>query len=98
MTPERFRLVEELYHTVREATAGERAALLAQTDPEVRREVESFWRSGSAANLSIGRPSRTLRNCWRIRPSPDCLRVLAWDRTVSKASSAKAGWAKFFGR
>ena len=42
MTPERFRQIEELYHAAREATAGERAALLAQADPELRREVESL--------------------------------------------------------
>jgi eukaryotic-like serine/threonine-protein kinase len=41
MTPERFRQVEELYHAAREATADERAALLARADPEVRHEVES---------------------------------------------------------
>ncbi len=42
MTPERFRQIEELYHAAREATAEERAALLARTDPELRREVESL--------------------------------------------------------
>jgi serine/threonine protein kinase/Flp pilus assembly protein TadD len=42
MTPERFRQIEELYHAAREATAAERAALLAQADPELRREVESL--------------------------------------------------------
>jgi eukaryotic-like serine/threonine-protein kinase len=42
MTPERFRQIEELYHAAREGTAGERAALLAQTDSELRREVESL--------------------------------------------------------
>ena len=42
MTPDRFRQIEELYHAAHEATAGERAALLAQTDPELRREVESL--------------------------------------------------------
>ena len=40
MTPERFRQIEELYHMAREGTAEERAMLLAQTDPELRREVE----------------------------------------------------------
>jgi Tol biopolymer transport system component len=40
MTPERFRRIEELYHAAREGTPEERAALLAQTDPELRREVE----------------------------------------------------------
>ena len=40
MTPERFRHIEELYHAAREATADERAALLARADPELRHEVE----------------------------------------------------------
>ena len=40
MTPDRFQQIEELYHAAHEATAEERAALLAQTDPELRREVE----------------------------------------------------------
>jgi eukaryotic-like serine/threonine-protein kinase len=40
MTPELFRQIEELYHAAREGTAEERAALLAQTNPELRREVE----------------------------------------------------------
>jgi tetratricopeptide (TPR) repeat protein/tRNA A-37 threonylcarbamoyl transferase component Bud32 len=42
MTPERFRQIEELYHAAREATADERAALLAQAGPELRRELESL--------------------------------------------------------
>jgi serine/threonine protein kinase len=41
MTPERFQQIEDLYHAARERTAEERAALLAQTDPELRREIES---------------------------------------------------------
>jgi hypothetical protein len=40
MTPERFLQIEELYHAAYEGTPEERAALLAQTDPELRREVE----------------------------------------------------------
>ena len=40
MNPERFRQIEELYHAAREATADERAALLARADPELRHEVE----------------------------------------------------------
>ena len=68
MTPERFRQIEELYHAAREGTADERAALLAQTDPELRREVESLLAAaGLAANSWIGLRSRTPRNCWRIR-------------------------------
>src|SRR5262245_341021 len=42
MTPERFRQIEELYHAAREGNAEERVALLAQADPELRREVESL--------------------------------------------------------
>src|SRR5690349_13270725 len=34
--------MEELYHAAREATPEERAAVLAQADPEMRREVESL--------------------------------------------------------
>src|SRR5215470_13684340 len=43
MTPERFRQIEELYHAAREATREQRAALLAGTDPELRRELESLF-------------------------------------------------------
>ena len=48
MTPERFRQIDELYHAARDADVGERAALLARSDPELRREVESmlFQRTG----------------------------------------------------
>jgi eukaryotic-like serine/threonine-protein kinase len=42
MTPERFQQIAKLYHAAREGTAEERAALLAQTDPELRREIESL--------------------------------------------------------
>src|SRR3981081_4453955 len=42
MTPERFHQIEELYHAARERTGDERAALLAQIDPELRREIESL--------------------------------------------------------
>src|ERR1043166_4162574 len=42
MIPERFQQIEKLYLAARERTAEERAALLAETDPELRREVESL--------------------------------------------------------
>ena len=42
MTPDRFQQIEELYHCAREASPDKRAALLEQTDPELRREVESL--------------------------------------------------------
>jgi eukaryotic-like serine/threonine-protein kinase len=40
MTPERWREVEALYLEARARTPGERAALLASTDPDLRRAVE----------------------------------------------------------
>src|SRR5439155_23782851 len=42
MTPERFQQIEKLYQAARERSAEDRAALLAQTDPELRRELESL--------------------------------------------------------
>jgi eukaryotic-like serine/threonine-protein kinase len=42
MNPKRFRQVYELYHAALERQPAERAELLAQTDPELRREVESL--------------------------------------------------------
>ena len=44
MSPKRFRQVEDLYQLAREASAAERAALLARADPELRREVETLLR------------------------------------------------------
>ena len=51
-------------HSVRGRASNERAALLAQIDPELRREVESLLIDRQAASLSSGRPSTTRRNCW----------------------------------
>jgi tetratricopeptide (TPR) repeat protein len=56
MSPKRFQQIEELYHAVREASAGERAALLAQTDPELRREVELLLAQPSGGEF-LDRPA-----------------------------------------
>lgn len=56
MTPELFQQIEELYHAAREGTAEERAALLAQTDPELRREVESLLSQRSSGEF-LDRPA-----------------------------------------
>src|SRR2546421_8345511 len=40
MSPERFQQIEQLYHAAREGTPEQRPALLAQTDPELPRQVE----------------------------------------------------------
>jgi Tol biopolymer transport system component len=47
MTPSRWQQIEELYHAALECEPGERAALLARADPELRREVESLLAQGS---------------------------------------------------
>jgi len=49
MTPERFQQIEELYHAAREASEAERAALLAQSDPELRGEVEQLLAEAHAS-------------------------------------------------
>jgi eukaryotic-like serine/threonine-protein kinase len=51
VSPERFRQVEELYHAACEGTAGERAALLAQADPELRRQAELLLAQATAWSL-----------------------------------------------
>jgi serine/threonine protein kinase/Tol biopolymer transport system component len=42
MNPERWQQVSELYHAAVERQPGDRAELLSQADPELRREVESL--------------------------------------------------------
>jgi tetratricopeptide (TPR) repeat protein len=42
VNPQRLHQIEELYHAARERSPEVRAALLAQADPELRREVESL--------------------------------------------------------
>jgi hypothetical protein len=56
MTPERFQKIEELYHAAREGTAEQRAALLAQTDPELRREIEALLAQRSGGEF-LDRPA-----------------------------------------
>ena len=51
MSPERFRQIEKLYHAARDVTGCERAALLAQADPELRREIESLLTRLPSGNL-----------------------------------------------
>jgi serine/threonine protein kinase len=49
MTPSRWKQIEELYYAALEHKSGERAALLARADPELRREVESLLAQESGA-------------------------------------------------
>src|SRR4051794_13807532 len=67
MSPERLQQIEELYQAVREKTAEKRAALLAGTDPELRREVESLLTPRSGAEF-LDRP--VIRNASQLlKPS-----------------------------
>ncbi|HUB83446.1 MAG TPA: protein kinase [Bryobacteraceae bacterium] len=56
MTPDRFQEIEELYHAAREGTAEQRAALLAQAAPELRREIESLLAQRSGVEF-LDRPA-----------------------------------------
>jgi serine/threonine protein kinase len=56
MTPEHFQQIEELYHAASEKSDEERAALLAQADPELRREVESLLAQPDSAKF-LDRPA-----------------------------------------
>ena len=56
MNPERLQQVYELYHAARECEPGERAALLAQADPELRCKVESLLAQGSHEGV-LDRPA-----------------------------------------
>src|SRR5450631_2021424 len=49
MDPSRWQQIEELYHAALEREPGERAALLARADPDLRREVESLLAQQSGA-------------------------------------------------
>ena len=51
MTPERWRQIEELYHAARERSPADRAALLAQADPELRLEVETMLAQDASGKI-----------------------------------------------
>ncbi len=99
MTPERFREVEELYHAVCEATAEERMGLLAQTDPELRREVESLLSQHTGGEF-LDRPA--IENAPELLGDSDCRRIgggrSSWALPNRKQDSAKAEWARCFAR
>ena len=60
MTPERWRQIEELYHAARERAPEDRAALLAQADPELRREVEAMLAQDASGGKILDRPAEDL--------------------------------------
>src|SRR5450755_3203272 len=74
MTAERFRQIAELYHAAREGTAGERAALLEQADPALRREVESLLAQPDSGEL----PDRPVIENLPELPEDATVTGLAW--------------------
>jgi serine/threonine protein kinase/Tfp pilus assembly protein PilF len=74
MTPDRFQQIAELYHAAREGSAEERAALLAQADPELRRELESLLSQPSGGEF-LDRPA--------LQNAPDLLE----DSTVTNLAA-----------
>src|SRR5260221_143210 len=56
MNPERLQQVYELYHAARECDPGEREALLARADPELRGKVELLLAQGSHEGV-LDRPA-----------------------------------------
>jgi serine/threonine protein kinase/tetratricopeptide (TPR) repeat protein len=56
MPPARFQEIQDLFHSAREASPDERAALLADADPELRREVESLLEQQSG-QMILDRPA-----------------------------------------
>src|ERR1035438_6994842 len=57
MTPERWQRIEELYQAALEVSGAERAALLAQSDPDVRRAVEAMLAQGGSGEAVLDRPA-----------------------------------------
>ena len=51
MNPERWQQISVLFHMAMEREPRERAVLLAQADPDVRREVESLLAQRSGGGL-----------------------------------------------
>src|ERR1700675_4933514 len=56
MTPEQFRQIDELYNAARECSPEQRAALLSQSNPELRREVESLL-AQPTGDMFLDRPA-----------------------------------------
>jgi serine/threonine protein kinase len=60
MTPERWRQIEELYHSARERGPEEREALLARATAEVRGKVEALLAQDASGDKILDRPAAEL--------------------------------------
>ncbi len=88
MSPERFRQIEELYHAARERSPEERAALLDQADPELRREIESLLRKAGGAEF-IDRPA--IQNAPELLADPAVTKLSAGARLGPYRIESKLG-------
>ncbi len=70
MDPERWRLIEELYHTALEREPAARAALLAAAEPSIRREVEKLLAQESADGVLDSPAAEAARELGLISLAP----------------------------
>src|SRR5271170_6605487 len=67
MTPERWQEIEELYHAAHERGIG----VLADTDPQIRREVEKLLAQDAAEHVFDRPAGDLLRDLSEARPAND---------------------------
>ena len=89
MNPERFRQIEELYHAAREGTAEQRAILLDQSDPELRREVELLLLSRPSGDEFLNRPA--MQNAPELLEDPTVTQLTAGVRLGPYQIESKLG-------
>src|SRR5690349_15221283 len=63
--PQNAEQIYQLYHAVKQGSAEERATVLSQTDPDLRREVESLLARQSGDMFPTAPPSRPVRSSFR---------------------------------
>src|SRR5947208_1513267 len=56
MTPEQWQQIKQLYHAARECAPADRAALLAEAEPELRREVEAMLAEDASKGKILDSP------------------------------------------
>ena len=56
MTPEQWQQIKQLYHAARECAPADRAALLAEAEPELRREVEAMLAQDASKGKILDSP------------------------------------------
>jgi len=72
MDPERLQKIEDLYHAARERAPEERESLLAQADPELRREVESLLKRDGIEGPWDRLQSATKISATRVAANANC--------------------------